>query len=733
MEPMANLRKIRLQKLEKIKKAKVNPYPHKYKVTHTIETAKKEKGEVVVAGRIISFRTHGKATFADLVDGTGKIQIYFKFDDLGKEKYEFLENLDIGDFLGVKGEVFTTHVGEITVLVKEYTLLTKSLRPLPSTWYGLKDVEERYRKRYLDLLLNPPVKKIFEARTKIISAIREFLDGRGFLEVETPTLQAIYGGAAARPFTTHHNALDYDFYLKISDELYLKRLLVGGFEKVYEIDKDFRNEGVDKTHNPEFTMMECYWAYADYEDMMKLTEDLYNHVAKKVLGTAKIQYQGTEIDITPPWQRLTMHEALKKYADIDVEKLTNAEIKNLLKKHNLKYEDRPSLTGVAAGFNRGIAIATLFELVEGKLIQPTFITDYPKETTPLCKLHRQNPELIERFEPYILGWEVGNAYTELNDPLLQREFLEEQVKAQKSGDEEAHPLDEDFIEALEYGMPPTGGLGLGIDRMIMLLTDSPNIREVILFPTMRPEKGRQIGQTKETTKKGTGSIGANAFNIDEAIKEKFEGMKFGVAIIKNVEVRREDKELERFKKEILGKFSKMQMDEISNIPSIKAYRNIFKAFGVDWRSRHPSADALLRRVTQGKGIYNVNTLVDAYNLAVLESKIALGAFDSEKLSLPVTLRLAKEGEEIVLLGESEPTKIKEGEMIYSDQDRIMTLDLNYRDCDFTKITTETKNVILFADGCPGISSDEVMVGLEKGIAYITRFCGGELIGKFIVE
>lgn len=477
---------VRLNKLKEISKLGVNPYPTKYQreKIDKIRTKKKDSS-VRIAGRITSLRFHGKLTFADLIDESGHIQLAFKFDDLGKDKYIFLKLLDIGDFLGVVGNLFTTYAGELTLWVKEYTLLAKSVRPLPSIWYGLKDVEERYRKRYLDLLMNPQVKKVFKARSQIISALRRFLDSQGFVEVETPTLQPLYGGANARPFKTHHNALDFDLYLKISDELYLKRLIVGGFEKVYEIDKDFRNEGMDKSHNPEFTMMECYWAYADYNDMMELTENIYEYIAKEVLGTTKIIYNGKEISLKAPWKRITMKDAIKEYSGIDVDKLSDKDLLYGIKKYNLVYEGNPNLTGVGAGFKRGIAIATLFEIIEPKLIQPTFIIDFPKETTALCKPKEENPDIIERFEPYINGWEVGNAYSELNDPFIQRKFFEEQEKAKKSGDEEAHPMDSDFVEALEYGMPPTGGLGLGIDRMVMLFTDQPTIRDVILFPTMK--------------------------------------------------------------------------------------------------------------------------------------------------------------------------------------------------------------------------------------------------------
>ena len=484
-----NLQKERVKKLKNIQRLGINPYPAKSNRKHPLEIARKMIGKkVVVSGRIRSLRPHGKITFADIEDASGKIQLFFSEQELPGESYEFLTNFDLGDFIQASGEVFKTQAGEISVRVSDYKLLTKSLRPLPSAWYGLKDVEERYRKRYLDLLMNTEIKDTFIKRTKIITAVRDFLDQRDFLEVETPTLQEIYGGANARPFKTRHNALGYDFFLKISDELYLKRLIIGGFEKVYEIDKDFRNEGIDRSHNPEFTMMECYWAYADYQDMMKLAEDLYSSVAMKVLGTTKITFAEHKIDLKAPWKRISMKEAIKKYVGVDVDELTDQEIRALLKKNNLEPEDRPTLTGVAAGFNRGISIATLFELVEPYLIQPTIVLDFPKETTVLCKQKESQPELIERFEPYIAGFEVGNAYSELNDPMKQKEFFEEQLKAKKSGDEEAHPMDKAFLEAMEYGMPPTGGLGLGIDRMVMLLTNNPSIADVILFPTLKPEK-----------------------------------------------------------------------------------------------------------------------------------------------------------------------------------------------------------------------------------------------------
>ncbi|MDD3679855.1 MAG: lysine--tRNA ligase [Candidatus Shapirobacteria bacterium] len=473
-----SIRQERISKLKKLRDLGIDPYPTKPPKHVRINQARKlENKKVTIVGRIMAWRSHGGMIFADLKDSFGQIQIAFFSDDLGEDKYRQLELLDIGDFLAVTGLVFKTKRGEITVKVSSWQILTKSLRPLPNKWKGLKDIELRSRKRYLDLIVNDRSKDTFVLRSKIVTAMRKILDNEGFLEVETPTLQPVYGGASAQPFTTHHNALDSELYLKISDELYLKRLIVGGLDKVYEIDHNFRNEGIDKNHNPEFTLMECYWAYADYQDVMVLTEKIYSQIAKEVLGTTKISFKGQEINLKTPWPRMSMYQAIEKYLGWNAEKISDKELKAKLKKRGVRS---------VGDYNRGLAIAELFQEVEPYLIGPVFITDFPKETTFLCKLKPENPDLIERFEPYIAGFEIGNAYSELNDPLLQRQFLEDQARAKEAGDKEAVPMDEDFLEALEYGMPPTGGLGLGVDRLVMLLTDQENIRDVILFPTLKP-------------------------------------------------------------------------------------------------------------------------------------------------------------------------------------------------------------------------------------------------------
>lgn len=496
-EELNQLMKRRLEELEELKKLGINPYPYEFPVnSYSEEILRNFRDEdppmnVSIAGRIMSIRRMGKATFSHIQDSKGKIQVYFKKDVLG-DKYDILRLLDIGDIIGVKGEVFRTKTGEITVKVEDYQVLAKAIRPLPVVKekideYGNKivydpftDKEMRYRQRYVDLIVNPDVRQVFIKRAKIISTIREILDSYGFIEVETPILQPVYGGATARPFVTHHNALDMDLYLRIADELYLKRLIVGGFDGVYEIGKDFRNEGMDRMHNPEFTMLELYVAYKDYNWMMEFTENLIYNVNLRVNGTAKIKFGDNEIDLTPPWRRVSMFDLLKQYTGENLEGKSEDELRAVTKRLNV---DVSSKIGV------GKIIDEIFsEIVQPNLIQPTFVIDYPVEMSPLAKRHRNNPRIVERFEVIICGMEVCNAFSELNDPIDQRMRFEEQAKLRAQGDEEAMTIDEDFIRALEYGMPPTAGLGIGIDRLVMILTNQRTIRDVILFPHMRPEK-----------------------------------------------------------------------------------------------------------------------------------------------------------------------------------------------------------------------------------------------------
>ena len=434
---------------------------------------------VVLAGRMMSKRVMGKMSFADLRDTSGKIQLCVKRDEMGEEPYKKYKKFDIGDIIGITGEVFTTQRGEISVRTSKIDLLSKSLRPLPEKFHGLTNTDLRYRQRYVDLIMNPDVKRTFVLRSKIIAAIRSYLNAQDFLEVETPMLVSNAGGAAARPFETHFNALDEDFKLRISLELYLKRLIVGGFDRVYEIGRVFRNEGLDTRHNPEFTLMELYQAYTDYHGMMDLTENLYRHIAKEVLGTTQIVYNGIEMDLEKPFERITMLDAVKKYSGVDFNEIkTLEEARAAADEHHIEYEER---------HKKGDILNLFFEeYVEEHLVQPTFVMDHPIEISPLTKKKPENPEYVERFEFFMNGWEMANAYSELNDPIDQRERFKAQEEQLAQGDDEANTTDEDFMNALEIGMPPTGGIGFGIDRMCMLLTDSPAIRDVLLFPTMKP-------------------------------------------------------------------------------------------------------------------------------------------------------------------------------------------------------------------------------------------------------
>ncbi len=435
--------------------------------------------KVTIAGRIITRRIMGKASFAHILDGEGQIQIYIKIDAVGEEKYEEWKKLDIGDIVGVEGDVFMTHKGEVSVSVSSFILLSKSLLPLPEKFHGLKDNDLRYRQRYVDLIANPDVKKNFLMRSRIISAIRSFLDERGFIEVETPILNTIAGGASARPFVTHHNTLNLDMFMRIAPELYLKRLIVGGFERVYELGRMFRNEGMDIKHNPEFTMMELYQAYADFNDMMDITEEIYHHVLNKLGLPDVITYEETQINMAGPWERLTMKQAVLKYTGLDFDKMDAKQAFAQAKKIGVEIEDKSAALG-------NILYAVFDQKVEEKLIQPVFITEYPVEVSPLAKRMASNPDFTYRFEFFIYAREMGNAYSELNDPIDQKGRFDAQALLKKKGDEEAQDADDDFVTALEYGMPPTGGLGIGIDRMVMLLTGASSIRDVILFPTMKP-------------------------------------------------------------------------------------------------------------------------------------------------------------------------------------------------------------------------------------------------------
>lgn len=477
---------VRIDKMHKIEEHGWKPFGYRFLYTHRAadiaaqfdELSEKET-EVKMAGRIMAIRGHGKTCFMDMQDKTGRIQVYVRKDVIGEENYALIKLMDIGDTVGITGTAFRTHMGELSIKANSVEMLSKSLRPLPEKWHGLKDVETRYRQRYVDLIVNPEVRDTFVKRSQIIRSVREVLDSHDFLEVETPILNTIAGGAAARPFISYHNALDMQVYMRIAPELYLKRLIVGGMDRVYEMGRVFRNEGIDNRHNPEFTSVEIYQAFADYRDMMDLTEEVVVKTAEKVLGTTTINYEGTTIELASPWKRMSMIEAVKEYSGKDFTNVTDLEeARAIAKELNVAVE--PS-------FGIGKIINACFEeYVEDKLIQPTFITGHPKEISPLAKSNPENPEITDRFEAYIYGRELCNGFTELNDPIDQKERFLKQVEERANGDEEANMMDEDFVNALEYGLPPTGGLGIGIDRLVMFLTNSSTIRDVLFFPTMKP-------------------------------------------------------------------------------------------------------------------------------------------------------------------------------------------------------------------------------------------------------
>ena len=497
MDINTDQQEIRLSKLEKIRQLGTEPYPYSFKRRHTVPEVIEQSKQllendqtVTIAGRLIALRGKGKASFANIQAQHTRLQIYVRHDAVGETVFEMFKLCDIGDHLGISGTLMHTKTGELTLRASVVELLSKSIRPMPMPKVEEKDGERivhdevtdkelRYRQRYLDLILNPKVADVFQKRTLIFQTIRDYLRNEGFLEVETPTLQTVYGGANATPFVTHHKALDQNFYLRISNELYLKRLIAGGFDAVFEFVKDFRNEGIDRTHNPEFSALEFYQAYVDYNEIMRHTENICERCAIAVNGSTITEYEGRTFDLKAPWPRLSMLDAINKFGGIPFENLSDTEVQNLLNEKGWELD---------VDYNRGLATQLVFEeTCETQLIQPIFITDHPKETSPLCKQNRENPELLERFEAYINGWEIANAYSELNDPVIQRRLMEEQVKRGRGGEKETQPLDEDFLRAMEYGMPPMGGVGFGIDRIVMLLTGQSTIRDVILFPTMRPE------------------------------------------------------------------------------------------------------------------------------------------------------------------------------------------------------------------------------------------------------
>lgn len=711
----SELIKTRKEKIEKIRSIGWNPYAASYPKTHTIAETLKSEGKIVsTAGRLFSFREHGNIAFADLHDETGKIQLFFKKDTLGAEQFKNLKLLDIGDIIGVEGNVGKTAAGEISIIPTSYTLLTKAVRPLPNQWYGLKDIEARFRQRYLDLLLNPEVRSRFNVRTKLISGIREYLDKLGFWEAETPVLQPLYGGANAKPFTTHLNALDQDMYLRIADELYLKRLIVGGYERVYEICKDFRNEGIDQTHFPEFTMIEWYEAYADYHRVMDVTEGLLKHLSTKIYGDTKLQVDDKTIDIGKKWPRIEMSLIMKERLGIDVDKETKESLLEFAKKQLPEMQ-------ILGGETKGQLIFNIFDhTIPKTLLDPTFIIDYPEDISPLSKQHRLKPGWVERFEGYIGGKEICDGWSELTDPAIQRERFMKDTNATRKDKEEGQQVDEDFLTAIEHGMPPLGGIGIGIDRLTMFFTNTWAIKEVVLFPTLKVEKPVKPESSIASLKK------SEIFSINKKVSETFPSISVGVATIKNVRIGKSHPELEKEKEKLLAEMGELTTEQINIFSEILSYRKLYKAMGVDWHSRRPSPEALLRRVATKKGLYAVNTAVDAYNLVVMKNRVSVGAFDLDKIKFPTELRFTKADEKILLLGDADYTEYTEKELAYFDQEGGYNIDFNYRDAQRTAVSLETKNLYINVDGVFDISPLKVEETLREACDLIIKYCGGKI-------
>ena len=712
--PLEQLREIRIDKLKKLRELGIDPYPSKSTIKRISCKKSRERkiGEnVEIAGRITGLRDFGKLCFLDITDESGSIQISVKSENLKKSDVEVYKLFDIGDFIEASGKLFKTKSGEVTVEVFEIKLLSKSVRPFPSKHFGIQDEEERYRQRYVDLAMNSELKDLFRKKALFWNTIREFLRNEGFLEVETPVLENATGGADATPFVTHHQALDIDVYLRISmGELWQKRLMVAGFEKTFEIGRQFRNEGLSREHLQDYTQMEFYWAYANYEDSMALVEKMYKEVAKKTFGTLKFKIGEHNVNFDKKWERLDYVDTVKKGTGIDITKSTEDDLKKKLKELTVKFSESDK---------KGRLIDLLWKTVRKEISGPAFLVGHPVEVSPLAKRIPGREGYTERYQIILAGSEMGNGYSELNDPIDQAERFEKQQKMRDEGDDEAQMHDEDFVRALEYGMPPVTGFRVS-ERLFSFLADK-SVRECVLFPLLKPE-----GFVKQNTKISHGSLeNDDKYSISSAVKSDFPGILYAYTIVKDVDIAKSNPELEALKKKVTTDFEDMKLEDIDSISPISSYRELFTATGTDLHSKRPSPDALLRRIVQGKGLYNVNTAVDAYNLAVLETSVGLGGFDFDKIAEPVTLRYSQAGEKMRLLGDDKVTTLRDKQIVYSDANQPITVDMNYRDIDETKITLKTKNIILFADGAPGISENEVVEALEKGMDYIKNFCGGK--------
>ncbi|MDA1338430.1 MAG: lysine--tRNA ligase, partial [bacterium] len=666
---------------------------------------------------------HGKLVFMDVTDFNDKIQLAFKLEEIGQDRFEIVKLIDAGDYIEAEGNIFTTKSGEITILIKDFNILSKAIRPQPEQ-SNFIDKELRLRKRYLDLLLNKESRKVFDSRHKITRGVRDFLNSKNYTEVETPILQPLYGGANAKPFTTNFNALSSLAYLRIAPELYLKRLVVGGMGGVYELARNFRNEGIDQTHYPEFTMLEVYIPYYDYQGMMDTMEEMLKFISNQVLNLKTVKVGEKEINLDQEWPRVVMTDLIEEKLGIKIVEMSKEEILVFAEKNKVKVE---------AGISKGELIFKVFDdLLTDALINPTWIIDYPQEVSPLSKAHRSKGGFTERFELYVGGKEIMDGWSELNNAVEQRERFEAENYRKLDETESAQPLDEDFLESMEYGMPPFAGVGVGIDRLTMFFTNTWAIQETILFPF---KKSEQIGITpeKEISENLSFKLAEDGFQIEENLIKDHKGISFAYAYIKDLKIDKSNDKLKNKIDILINEYSQKEMQFINDSNPIKAYREIIKSTGTKITSNRPSPEALLRRVIQGKGLYEINTAVDAYNEVVLKTQIGLGGFDLSKIETPVKLRYSKKGEKVLLLGDTEETELRDGQLVYSDENGVMTIDLNYRDANRSKITTETKDLIIFADGAPGITEQEILKALKLAIENIVLYCGGKTSDIFLVK
>ncbi len=727
---LEEIRNERIGKLKKLVELGISPYPaqsHK-EVGNGVVVADFDQYDgktVSLTGRLRALREHGKLAFGDLEDQSGKIQLLLRASNLvaldkknGTLGFSELSLIDVGDFVEARGVVCKSKTGAISLDVQEFRLLTKSIRPLPDSWDGLKDPDTIFRRRYLDLVMNRTHKEMFERKAKFWSVSRSYMQSQGFIELETPVLEHVTGGADAKPFETYHNALSEKFYMRISTELYQKRLIGGGFEKIYTLAPNFRNEGIDDEHLQEYYQIEWYWAYADYHDNMELVKNMFRHVAKEVYGTTKFTRGVHTFDLADEWKEIDYSTIILDELSIDIFKDSDQAMVQVLQKHGVKLDGQ---------VNRPRLVDDLWKIIRKTIAGPAFLVNEPKFMSPLAKSKSDNPELTERFHVILAGSELGNGYSELNDPMDQLARFMEQQSHRDAGDDEAQMLDIDYVEMLEYGMPPTSGYAHS-ERLFWFL-ENVTAREGTLFPQMKRHVSQLTkniyGLTDAVPEKKSMSSQKPSGLVDESVKESFPGMFYAYTIIDGLDIKKSNPELKKLTKQVI-KDNTHEIETIGEIKPIKEYREIFKKTGAWKLARRPSPEALLKRLANGKGIYNINTAVDAYNLAVIETGVGLGGFNADKIAFPVTLRMTKAGEKMHLLGDDAPTTVMDGELAYSDAEKLITLDLNYRDINTTKIDEKTKKVILYADGAPGLSEEEVVSALQKGADYIKQFCGGTI-------